>query len=352
MTTTRRAYAGGAKAGRLLGPITTTDNTAACDALVGWPDGTDGHFAAVIGKGLPNEEKVLCESRTGGNLTIAVRGYDDTAPQNHAATETVEHCHTATDDDEANEHSSNVYGHGVAVDDRIVGEKKAATLQNKTLDGTKNTFTNIPSAASPETSDRLDAVEDANDAQDQALANRYTKAQVDTMLASESQARADGDANRYTKAEADAQFLDATEADALFLTQAEGDGRYARQFTDSGWVTSTAGYVAKSGWAILSVRHRILTQGAVTFVDLYLGMRRTGAALPIGTKGDVAQSDMVTIPAALRPSSYANMSGPVSGGRLAAAYVGADGVVTLSAAGGTADIAVNETLSFRGFYIL
>ena len=351
MTTTRRAYAGGAKAGRLIAPTGTTDLLIACDALVGWPDGSDGMFAAVIGKGSANEEKVLVETRTGANLTINKRGYDDTIPSSHSATDPIEHCHTATDDDEANEHSSNVYGHGVPVADRIVGEKKAATLENKTIDGGKNVLQNIPSTAIPEIDLRLDEAE----------------ADIDTLqsgLASEVTARTTGDTARYTKTEADNAFLTKTsaastymtptQANTAFLDQTEGDARYP-QVVDSGWSTDATGFAIKTGWTLNSVRWRSVkhTVGGVpsTLVDLYISVTRGTTALTIGPKGDVSQNPVVTIPTALRPAGNANLNGPVITGRLNACVLDNSGLVSLSAVGGTVDV-VSEALTMRGVYYL
>jgi hypothetical protein len=300
-------------------------------------------FAAVIGKGLPNEEKVLVESRTGANLTIHQRGYDDTVPANHSATEPVEHCHTATDDDEANAHSSGTDGHGVPVSDHIVGEKKAATLENKTIDGTKNTFQNIPSTATPETAGRLDDLEDADDDFADALAAETTaRANAD---AAEATARTNADNARYTKAEADAAFLDQTEADA----------RYAKPFVDSGWQTATTGFAPATNWTLSSVRWRTVTQttsdGTITFIDVSIVMQRNATALSVGTKGDVPNTAMCTLPAALRPTALLNLLGPSSGaGRMCAAQLDVTGILSITAAGGTAAIA-SEQISVRGFYI-
>jgi hypothetical protein len=348
MTTTRRAYRGAAQAGALTAPITTTDLDIACDALNGWPDGSDGEFAAVINRGGPNEEKVLCHDRSGANLTIARRGYDDSIPQNHGATEVIEHCHTAIDDDEANDHSSNPYGHGIDDPDRIVGKDKVQTLTHKTIDGGQNTFLNIPDSAVPGFDARLDTAEThLDDLQTQVDAlptDADVTSTVNTAVAAEASTRSTADADRYTKAE----------ADAAFLSQTEGDARYQQIPTDSDWSTSNTGFVISSGWSLTSVQWRKVTLNTtpgLAIIDVRVTVKRTGAAIPVGTSGDVANLNVVTLPTALRPSSTVNMNGPLSVGRMVGLELLATGVAQLAAAGGTTDIATNDTISFRGHYL-
>lgn len=346
MTTTRRAYRGAAEAGALTAPITLTDLDVACDALTGWPDGSDGEFAAVINRGGANEEKILCHDRTGANLTVSRRGYDDTVAQNHGATETIEHCHTAIDDDEANEHSSNPYGHGIDDPDRIVGKDKVQTLTHKTIDGTHNTLLNIPDSAVPGFDARLDAAETHLDDLQTQVDALPTDADVTTAVndgvSAEASIRATADADRYTKAE----------ADAAFLSQTEGDARYQQLPTDTDWSSSTTGFVISSGWSLTSVAWRKVAFSVdLAIIDVRVTVKRTGAALPIGSSGDVANLNVVTLPTALRPSNTVNMSGPLSVGRLVGLELLTTGVAVLAAAGGTADIAVNESISFRGHFV-
>lgn len=132
----RRQYAGGAA------PVTINSGTVAAGdtswtvtgSVTGWPDGSVGPFSAVINRGKPDEEKVLCTSRTGSTFTITTRGYDGTTAQQHANGATVELCGTSIDLDEANAHvnaSTNV--HGLAGGAAVVGDTSTQTLSNKTL---------------------------------------------------------------------------------------------------------------------------------------------------------------------------------------------------------------------------
>jgi microcystin-dependent protein len=201
----RRDYAGGAAPTTLTGPVTSVALVVPCVALTGWPDGVQGPFAVVLGRGTPKEEKILCDQILNGvELSVTQRGYDGTSAQDHSAGTTAEHVFTAIDADEANAHVNATQAHGVPVGSAIVGTGMAQTLSQKTLDfsptGGKNVATNLPRSSSPEidaalavnasaiaqeTADRIadvNAEEGARIAGDDA---RYTKAQVDSLLVAE-----------------------------------------------------------------------------------------------------------------------------------------------------------------------
>jgi microcystin-dependent protein len=144
----RRSYAGGAQPTTLASSINSTTTILSAVALVGWPTPTHPFFA-VIDRDTPNEEKVLCSSVNGNDITV-IRGQDGTTARDHSAGAPFEHCHTATDADEANEHVNNTRAHGVPVGDDFVFRKAAQTIENKTLDfGVTggNVASNIPMAA-------------------------------------------------------------------------------------------------------------------------------------------------------------------------------------------------------------
>ncbi len=354
--TTRRAYRGGAQAGALTAPIISTDNTISCNVLTGWPDGSDGEFAAVIGRGLPNEEKILCASRTGAILTTSRRGYDGTTPQAHGATEVIEHVHTAIDDDEANDHSSNPYGHGIATDDRVVGLNKTQTLTHKTIDGTQNTLLNIPETAVPAVNTRLDAVEAVNATQTTNIASNAT------AISTEATTRASADTAEATaRSTADSDHVAAADPHAQYLTQTEGDARYAPIKTDSGWVVLTgsaiasAGFTIATGWAFAAsgVRYRRVVQGSLVQIELIMIISRTGAAIPQVASGNITNIPMVTsIPTNLRPSGDIGAPGPgTQNGRQCGVLIHTAGSIDLCTFGGTSDFGSGEALSFRGVYI-
>ena len=106
----RREYVGGAPATTLAGTIIDTTLSIVGTDFTGYPTGSVGKFYIVIDEGLSNEEKILCNSRTGNTITVAStgeRGEDGTTASGHTAGATINHCFVALDADEANEHYSN-----------------------------------------------------------------------------------------------------------------------------------------------------------------------------------------------------------------------------------------------------
>lgn len=138
----RRQYAGGAKPTTLASSLggSTTNLTISGDDFSNYPDGSVGPFYIVIDRGLVNEEKILCVSRTGDTITVYDsglvngRGADGTTVTSHSQGATVEHIFTATDADEANLHVNSSSGvHGLT--GSVVGTTDTQTLTNKTLNG-------------------------------------------------------------------------------------------------------------------------------------------------------------------------------------------------------------------------
>lgn len=138
----RRQYAGGAQAAQLTTGLggSTADQTIYCTALTNWPDGSIGPFFIVINRGKANEEKVLCQSRSGNVLTVYDNGVtngraaDGTPISSHGSNSVVEHVSTATDDNEANLHVNSTSGvHGLS--GAVVGTTDTQTLTNKTISG-------------------------------------------------------------------------------------------------------------------------------------------------------------------------------------------------------------------------
>jgi hypothetical protein len=108
----RREYVGAAFASVLTAPLAASAGatTITANDLTNWPTGSPGPFYIVIDRGLPNEEKILCVSRSGNILTVYTTGgangraADGTSLAAHAINATIEHVFTATDADEANAH--------------------------------------------------------------------------------------------------------------------------------------------------------------------------------------------------------------------------------------------------------
>lgn len=101
---TRKEYQGAAAATTLNGGIDSDDTTVTLTAATGWPSGGTYPFVVCIGRGTASEEKILCSSRSGNNLTVSSRGYDSTTGVAHVAGDTVEHVLDAVTVSEANRH--------------------------------------------------------------------------------------------------------------------------------------------------------------------------------------------------------------------------------------------------------
>jgi hypothetical protein len=89
------------------------------EGFTGWPDGAPGPFFIVINRTKSNEEKILCSSHNGSDLTVLAddgtgstgRAADQTSAQSHAIGSVVEHILTATDAREANTHVNDTTQH-------------------------------------------------------------------------------------------------------------------------------------------------------------------------------------------------------------------------------------------------
>ena len=133
ITTPSRQYVGSAQATKLVAPLDSSGSTnqAQCESLMGWPSGIGyDEFVATIGRGTPNEERVLCSSVSGTTLIIKTRGWDDTLQVSHEIGETVEHTFSATDAQDANDHITSKTAHGS--DGNIVGEDRLAVVLSTT----------------------------------------------------------------------------------------------------------------------------------------------------------------------------------------------------------------------------
>lgn len=61
-----------------------------------FPTGAANPFVVVIDRGVAQEEKVLCSSRTANTFTVLERGYDGTSAQSHNTSAIVDHILDAT----------------------------------------------------------------------------------------------------------------------------------------------------------------------------------------------------------------------------------------------------------------
>lgn len=72
-----------------------------------YPTGSGGPFVLKIDGGTASEEKILCSALSGTTVTVATggRGWDNTAAASHGSGQNnVEHCFTAAEADDANDH--------------------------------------------------------------------------------------------------------------------------------------------------------------------------------------------------------------------------------------------------------
>lgn len=100
----RREHAGNATKTTLTAGINGSVLAIPIADSTGWPTGATGPFIATIARGTGLEEKVLVQSRSGLNLTVATgaRGYDGTGAVAHLSGVTIEHTIAAVEVDELN----------------------------------------------------------------------------------------------------------------------------------------------------------------------------------------------------------------------------------------------------------
>lgn len=142
-TPTRRYYSSTAVAATLSASLTSSATSIAISTVTGWP--ASYPFTAIIGEDTNKEELVTVTGVAGTTLTIA-RGVGGTTGQAHDAGETIRHGVYAQDFEDGSAHyAASTAVHGVA--GSVVGTSDTQTLTNKTIVGTSNTLSAIPSAS-------------------------------------------------------------------------------------------------------------------------------------------------------------------------------------------------------------
>jgi hypothetical protein len=124
-----------------LDTVMTVNNTA------GLPGSTP--YTLIVEPGTVSEEIVTVSSVASNTLTV-IRGEDGTVGAAHSAGSVVEHAASARDLREPQQHIAATTGvHGVA--GSVVGTTDTQTLSGKSISGSTNTLTNVPSSALPAT---------------------------------------------------------------------------------------------------------------------------------------------------------------------------------------------------------
>lgn len=117
----RKEWAGGTVRTTLNGSINASATAITLTDGSSFPSGTKP-FVLVIDRGTATEEKIICTSRTGNNLTVLQRGYDGSSGQSHSSGAYIEHILDAYTVDQANAISSAMTTQGDILYKTVTGD--------------------------------------------------------------------------------------------------------------------------------------------------------------------------------------------------------------------------------------
>lgn len=139
--TASRNYSSTAGKMTLVGTITGAATSIVVDVTTGLPSVP---YTLLLDPGLSVEEVVEVTAVGGTTLTVT-RGVDGTSAQTHTNGAELRHAYSARDFQDSRNHEGNVVAHGAT--GAVVGTTNTQALTNKTIDGSLNTFSNIPATA-------------------------------------------------------------------------------------------------------------------------------------------------------------------------------------------------------------
>lgn len=122
-----RVYGGAAARTTLTAGITSASTSIGLADGSTWP--STGQFSVVLDRGLSGEEKILV-TRSGNTLTVVTRGYDGTTAAAHSTGAVAEHCGTAVDFQEANDHTNGTAHLAGTIIGQTIGPASAVPATN------------------------------------------------------------------------------------------------------------------------------------------------------------------------------------------------------------------------------
>ena len=104
---------------------------------------------------------------------------------------------------------------------------------------------------------------------------------------------------------------------------------------------------ALAGWQLVAAEAAIEGKG----VQVFLRVKRTGAAITVPATGNIVNSNVVQLVASLKPLLTTSSLSSTHTGRMGAGNIDANGLVTITAVVPGANIGVNEEFTLGGYYI-
>jgi hypothetical protein len=137
-----RYYSNTAVETTLSAGITSSATTIQVAATTGFPASVP--FTLALDAGASGEELVSVTAVAGTTLTVT-RGFDNTTAVAHSAGAVIRHVHSAVDFKNSRDHEAATVAHGAT--GAVVGTTNTQTLSNKTVSGSNNTLSDIPTSA-------------------------------------------------------------------------------------------------------------------------------------------------------------------------------------------------------------